>query len=100
MGSQSQKCKSYEGIAFDKWGQSLNCSGILFTTGFYTVSHTLITDQENKLKCSGSRRREFRGMRSAYLRLSKHEMKRNAKIGLFTKPSKIEIFRLNGQGIP
>jgi len=38
---------------------------------------------------ASSRRREFRGMRRTYVRRSEHEMKRNAEIGLFTKPSKI-----------
>jgi len=40
-------------------------------------------------EASSSRRREFRGMRRTYVRRSEHEMKRNAEIGLFTKPSKI-----------
>jgi hypothetical protein len=41
-------------------------------------------------KTSGiKRRREFLGMRRTYVRRSEHEMKRNAEIGLFTKPSKL-----------
>ena len=43
---------------------------------------------DGKVKSSSSRRREFRGMRRTYVRRSEHEMKRNAEIGLFTKPSK------------
>jgi len=42
---------------------------------------------DGKVKSSSSRRREFRGMRRTYVRRSEHEMKRNAEIGLFTKPS-------------
>jgi len=36
------------------------------------------------------RRREFRGMRRTDVRRSEHEIKRNAEIGCFTKPSMIE----------
>ena len=42
---------------------------------------------DGNVKSSSSRRREFRGMRRTYVRRSEHEMKRNAEIGLFTKPS-------------
>jgi len=42
-----------------------------------------------KVKSSSSRRREFCGMKSTYVRRSEHEMKRNAEIGLFTKPSNL-----------
>jgi hypothetical protein len=38
---------------------------------------------------SSSRRREFRGIRRTYVRRSEHEMKRNAEIGLITKPSTV-----------
>jgi hypothetical protein len=39
------------------------------------------------VKSPGSKRREFYGIRHTYVRRSEHGMKRNAKIGLFTKPS-------------
>jgi hypothetical protein len=42
---------------------------------------------DGNVKGSSSRRREFRGMRRTFVRRSEHEMKRNAEIGLFTKPS-------------
>jgi hypothetical protein len=41
---------------------------------------------DGKVKTPSSRRREFRGMMRTYVRRSEHEMKRNAEIGLFTKP--------------
>ena len=43
--------------------------------------------QDGKVKSSSSRRREFRGMRRTDVRRSEHQIKRNAEIGLFTKPS-------------
>ena len=42
---------------------------------------------DGKVKSSSSRRREFCGMRRTDVRRSEHEMKRNAKIGLFILPS-------------
>jgi hypothetical protein len=39
-------------------------------------------------------RREFRGMRRTCVRRSEHEMKRNAEIGLFTKPTTLMIIKL------
>jgi hypothetical protein len=47
-------------------------------------------NRDGKIKSSSSRGREFRGMRRTYVRRSEHEMKRNAEIGLFTKPSNIK----------
>ena len=44
---------------------------------------------DGKVKSSSSRRCEFCGMRRTYVRRSEHEMKRNAEIGLFTKPSNL-----------
>jgi len=38
-------------------------------------------------------------MRSTYVRRSEHEMKRNAEIGLFTKPSKPERITLDIQTV-
>jgi hypothetical protein len=46
-----------------------------------------IQNRDGKVKSSSSRGREFRGMRHTNVRRSEHEMKRNAEIGLFTKPS-------------
>jgi len=42
-------------------------------------------------KSSRSRRGLFRFVRRTYVRRSKHEMKRNADIGLFAEPSKFII---------
>jgi hypothetical protein len=49
---------------------------------------------DGKVKSSSSRRREFRRMRRTYVRRSEHEMKRNAEIGLFAKPSVINTKQL------
>jgi len=35
-------------------------------------------------------------MRSTYVRRSEHEMKRNAEIGLFTKPSRLSFADYQG----
>jgi len=45
---------------------------------------------DGKEKSLSSRHREFRGIRSTYVRRSEHEMKRNAEIGLFTLPSMLQ----------
>jgi len=37
-------------------------------------------------------------MRRTYVRRSEHEMKRNAEIGLFTKPSFAKILKKNDKG--
>jgi hypothetical protein len=44
-------------------------------------------NRDGKAKSSSSRRREFCRMRRTDVRRSEHEMKRNAEIGIFTKPS-------------
>ena len=44
---------------------------------------------DGKVKSSSSWRRDFREMRRSYVRCSEREMKRNAEIGLFTKPSRL-----------
>jgi len=65
-------------------------------TGF--IFDELVKNQnwDGMVKSSSSRRREFRGMRRTYVRRSEHEMKRNAEIGLFTKPSYLGfIFRVD-----
>jgi len=43
-----------------------------------------------KVKSSSSGRREFRGKRRSDVRRSEHEIKRNAKTGLFAKPSSLK----------
>ena len=53
------------------------------------VANVDVQNWDGKVKRSSSRRREFRWMRRTYVRRSEHEMKRNAEIGLFTKPLKI-----------
>jgi hypothetical protein len=49
---------------------------------------------DGKVKSSSSRRREFCGMRRTDVRRSEHEMKRNAEIGLFTKPSTLILEKI------
>ena len=64
---------------------------VLLDSTFYKIINVykLVKSQNwnGKVKSSSSRRREFRGMMGTYVRRSEHEMKRNAEIGIFTKPS-------------
>ncbi len=63
--------------------------GRYFTQVSYHNIDSFVKSQnlDGKVKNSSSRRREFRRTRCTYVHRSEHEMKRNAEIGLFTKPS-------------
>ena len=50
------------------------------------ISFVKNQNSDGKVKNPSSRRRKFRGMRRTYVCRSEHEMKRNAEMGLFTKP--------------
>jgi len=86
-------------------------SSWLPSSDFVLLQNILMVSQINgKIKSSSSpakvrgikRRRELHEMRCIYVRLSRHEMKRNAEIGLFTKPSDFEaafVLNVNRQSL-
>ena len=73
--------------------ESLEKKGFILIEKFCNKDDKLVKNQhgDGNVKSSSSRRREFCGMRRTYDRRSEQEMKRNAEIGLFTKPSRINI---------